>query len=332
MIPLSVLDLAPITEGSTAADSFRNTLDLAQHAESWGYQRYWLAEHHGMRGIASAATAVVIGHVAAGTKHIRVGAGGVMLPNHSPMVIAEQFGTLESLFPGRIDLGLGRAPGSDQATARALRRDLQSDSDQFPQDVVELQHYFAPVQPGQTLRAVPGAGLNVPLWILGSSTFGAQLAAELGLPYAFASHFAPAQMLSAIAIYRARFKPSAQLAKPYVMLGFNVFAADTAAAGQFLFSSLQQAFVNLRSGRPSMLQPPVDGYAERLQPPERAMIEQALSCAAVGSPDTVRRALQTFLDQTGADELMLTSQIYDHAARLRSYQITAELRADLQRR
>ena len=332
MIPLSVLDLAPITEGGTAAESFRNTLDLAQHAERWGYQRYWLAEHHGMRGIASAATAVVIGHVAAGTRTIRVGAGGVMLPNHSPMVIAEQFGTLESLFPGRIDLGLGRAPGSDQATARALRRDLQSDSDQFPQDVVELQHYFAPVQPGQTLRAVPGAGLDVPLWILGSSTFGAQLAAELGLPYAFASHFAPAQMLSAIAIYRARFKPSAQLAKPYVMLGFNVFAADTDAAGQFLFSSLQQAFVNLRSGRPSMLQPPVDGYADRLQAPERSMIEQALSCAAVGSPDTVRRALQTFLDQTGADELMLTSQIYDHAARLRSYQITAELRADLQRR
>ncbi|WP_394788697.1 LLM class flavin-dependent oxidoreductase [Rhodoferax sp.] len=329
MTPFSVLDLAPIVEGGTAADSFRNSLNLAQHAEALGYQRYWLAEHHGMRGIASAATAVVIGHVAAGTKHIRVGAGGVMLPNHSPMVIAEQFGTLESLFPGRIDLGLGRAPGSDQATARALRRDLQSDSDRFPQDVVELQHYFAAVEPGQTLRAVPGAGLNVPLWILGSSTFGAQLAAELGLPYAFASHFAPQQMLSAIAIYRARFKPSKQLAKPYVMLGFNMFAADTDAAGRFLFSSLQQAFVNLRSGRPSLLQPPVDGFAERLHPGDAAMVNSALSCAAVGSPDTVRQALRNFIERTGADELMLTSQIFDHAARKRSYEIAAEVRESL---
>ena len=329
MIPFSVLDLAPIVEGGTAADSFRNTLDLAQHAEAWGYQRYWLAEHHGMRGIASAATAVVIGHVAAGTQRIRVGAGGVMLPNHSPLVIAEQFGTLESLFPGRIDLGLGRAPGSDQTTARALRRDLQSDAQQFPRDVLELQHYFAPVQEGQTLRAVPGAGLNVPLWILGSSTFGAQLAAELGLPYAFASHFAPGDMLAAIEIYRARFKPSRQLAKPYVMLGFNVFAADTDAAGRFLFSSLQQAFVNLRSGRPSMLQPPVDGFAERLHPADRAMVDAALSCAAVGSPDTVRQALQAFIARTGADELMLTSQIHDHAARLHSYEIAAEVRANL---
>ncbi|WP_367846622.1 LLM class flavin-dependent oxidoreductase [Rhodoferax sp. WC2427] len=328
MIPFSVLDLAPIVEGGTAADSFRNTLQLAQHAEALGYQRYWLAEHHGMRGIASAATAVVMGHVAAGTRTIRVGAGGVMLPNHSPLVIAEQFGTLESLFPGRIDLGLGRAPGSDQATARALRRDLQTDAQQFPNDVVELQHYFAPVEPGQTLRAVPGAGLEVPLWILGSSTFGAQLAAELGLPYAFASHFAPGDLMNAIAIYRARFKPSKQLAKPYVMLGFNVFAADTDEAGRFLFSSLQQAFVNLRSGRPSLLQPPVDGFAERLHPGDRAMIDSALSCCAVGSPDTVRRALQAFIDKTGADELMLTSQIFDHTARMRSYEIAAEVREE----
>ena len=326
MIPFSVLDLAPINEGGTAAESFRNTLHLAQHSERLGYQRYWLAEHHGMRGIASAATAVVMGYVAAGTHTIRVGAGGVMLPNHSPLVIAEQFGTLESLFPGRIDLGLGRAPGSDQATARALRRDLQSDAQQFPQDVVELQHYFAPVQPGQTLRAVPGAGLEVPLWILGSSTFGAQLAAELGLPYAFASHFAPGDLMAAIAIYRARFKPSKQLAKPYVMLGYNVFAADTDEAGQFLFSSLQQAFVNLRSGRPSLLQPPVDGFAQRLHPSDRAMIDAALSCTAVGSPDTVRRALQTFIEKTGANELMLTSQTFDHTARLRSYEIAAEVR------
>jgi luciferase family oxidoreductase group 1 len=326
MIPFSVLDLAPIVEGGTAADAFRNTLDLAQHAETWGYQRYWLAEHHGMRGIASAATAVVIGHVAAGTRTIRVGAGGVMLPNHSPLVIAEQFGTLESLFPGRIDLGLGRAPGSDQATARALRRDMQTDAQQFPQDVLELQHYFAPAETGQTLRAVPGAGLEVPLWILGSSTFGAQLAAELGLPYAFASHFAPGEMMAAIAIYRARFKPSKQLAKPHVMLGVNVFAAESDAAGQFLFSSLQQAFVNLRSGRPSLLQPPVDGFAERLRSADRAMIDSALSCAAVGSPDTVRRALQAFIEKTGANELMLTSQIFDHTARLRSYAIAAEVR------
>ncbi|MEO5795023.1 MAG: LLM class flavin-dependent oxidoreductase [Rhodoferax sp.] len=328
MIPFSVLDLAPIVEGGTAADSFRNTLNLAQHAESLGYHRYWLAEHHGMRGIASAATAVVMGHVAAGTRTIRVGAGGVMLPNHSPLVIAEQFGTLESLFPGRIDLGLGRAPGSDQATARALRRDLQTDAQQFPNDVVELQHYFAPLEPGQTLRAVPGAGLEVPLWILGSSTFGAQLAAELGLPYAFASHFAPGDLMNAIAIYRARFKPSKQLAKPYVMLGFNVFAADTDEAGRFLFSSLQQAFVNLRSGRPSLLQPPVDGFAERLHPGDRAMVDSALSCCAVGSPDTVRKALQAFIEKTGADELMLTSQIFDHSARLRSYEIAAEVREE----
>jgi luciferase family oxidoreductase group 1 len=329
MIPFSVLDLAPIAAGGNAADSFRNTLSLAQHAEAWGYQRYWLAEHHGMPGIASAATAVVMGHVAAGTQRIRVGAGGVMLPNHSPLVIAEQFGTLESLFPGRIDLGLGRAPGSDQATARALRRDLQTDAQQFPNDVVELQHYFAPLQPGQTLRAVPGAGLEVPLWILGSSTFGAQLAAELGLPYAFASHFAPGDLMNAIALYRARFKPSRQLAKPYVMLGFNVFAADTDAAGRFLFSSLQQAFVNLRSGRPGLLQPPLDGYAERLHPADRLMLDTALACAAVGSPDTVRAALQAFIARTGADELMLTSQIFDHTARLRSYEIAAELRSAL---
>jgi len=328
MIPFSVLDLSPIVTGNTAADAFRNTLALAQHAEKLGYHRFWLAEHHNMPGIASAATAVVIGYVAGGTSTIRVGSGGVMLPNHSPLVIAEQFGTLESLFPGRIDLGLGRAPGSDQATARALRRDLQTDAQQFPQDVVELQHYFAPVQPGQTLRAVPGAGLDVPLWILGSSTFGAQLAAELGLPYAFASHFAPGDLMAAIAIYRARFKPSKQLAKPYVMLGCNVFAADTDAAGQFLFSSLQQAFVNLRSGRPALLQAPVDGFAERLRPGDRAMIDSALSCAAVGSPDTVRRALQAFIEKTGADELMLTSQIFDHSARLRSYEIAAEVREE----
>ena len=325
MIPFSVLDLSPIVEGSDAAQSLRNTLDLAQHAERWGFQRYWLAEHHGMAGIASAATAVVMAHVAGGTSRIRVGAGGIMLPNHSPLVIAEQFGTLESLFPGRIDLGLGRAPGSDQATARALRRDLNADPNEFPQDVVELMHYFDPVSEGQRVRAVPGAGLKVPLWILGSSLFGAQLAAQLGLPFAFASHFAPAQMMQAIEVYRSRFRPSEQLARPYVMLGFNVFAADSDEQAQLLSSSMQQAFVNLRSGRPSRLQPPVTGYEERLTPPERAILEQTLSCSAIGAPTTVRHALEAFVARTGADELMITSQIFDHKARLRSYEITAGL-------
>lgn len=325
MIPFSVLDLSPIVEGGDAAQSLRNTLDLAQHAERWGYQRYWLAEHHGMAGIASAATAVVMAHVAGGTTRIRVGAGGIMLPNHSPLVIAEQFGTLESLFPGRIDLGLGRAPGSDQATARALRRDLNANPDEFPQDVVELMNYFEPVSEGQRVRAVPGAGLKVPVWILGSSLFGAQLAAQLGLPFAFASHFAPAQMMQAMEVYRGRFRPSEQLARPYVMLGFNVFAADSDEQARLLSSSMQQAFVNLRSGRPSRLQPPVPGYEERLTPPERAILEQTLSCSAIGAPATVRRALEAFVDRTGADELMITSQIFDHQARLRSYEITAGL-------
>ena len=325
MIPFSVLDLSPIAEGSNAAQSLRNTLDLAQHAERWGYQRYWLAEHHGMPGIASAATAVVMAHVAGGTSRIRVGAGGIMLPNHSPLVIAEQFGTLESLFPGRIDLGLGRAPGSDQATARALRRDMNADPNEFPQDVVELMHYFEPVSEGQRVRAVPGNGLKVPLWILGSSLFGAQLAAQLGLPFAFASHFAPAQMMQAAEIYRSRFQPSAQLERPYVMLGFNVFAADSDEQGQLLATSMQQAFVNLRSGRPSLLQPPVAAYTDKLGPAERAMLDQVLSCSAIGAPGTVRRQLQAFVDRTGADELMITSQIFEHQARLRSYEITASL-------
>ena len=327
MIPFSILDLSPITEGSDAAQSFRNTLDLARHAERWGYHRFWLAEHHGMPGIASAATAVLIGHVAGGTTSIRVGAGGIMLPNHSPLVIAEQFGTLESLFPGRIDLGLGRAPGSDHATARALRRNLASE-DQFPQDVVELMDYFSSTQP-HAVRAVPGAGLNVPIWMLGSSLFGAQLAAALGLPYAFASHFAPAQMMQAIALYRSTFKPSAQLVKPYVMLGFNVFAADTSEEAQFLATSMQQAFVNLRSGHPGRLQPPMDGYLNRLNPQERSMLDQVLSCAAIGTRDTVAHTLKEFIGQTGADELMITSQIFDHSARLRSFEITAEIHETL---
>lgn len=328
MIPFSILDLSPITEGSNAAQSFRHTLDLAQHGERWGYQRFWLAEHHGMPGIASAATAVLIGHVAAGTTKIRVGAGGIMLPNHSPLVIAEQFGTLESLFPGRIDLGLGRAPGSDQVTARALRRNLSSDADEFPQDVMELMDYFSSEQK-RAVRAVPGAGLHVPIWILGSSLFGAQLAAALGLPYAFASHFAPAQMMQAIALYRAKFQPSAQCEKPYVMLGFNVFAADTDDEAKFRATSMQQAFVNLRSGHPARLPPPMADYLSRIGPQERALLDQVLPCSAIGSPETVARELKAFIQRTSADELMITSQIFDHAARLRSYEITATVHSTL---
>ena len=328
MLPLSILDLSPITEGSTAAQSFRNSLSLAQHGEKLGYRRYWLAEHHGMPGIASAATAVLLAYIGAGTSTIRIGAGGVMLPNHSPLVIAEQFGTLESLYPGRLDLGLGRAPGSDQRTARALRRDLQSDADQFPQDVVELMDFMSK-EPKQPVRAVPGMGLEVPVWILGSSTFGAQLAAHLGLPYAFASHFAPQQLMQAIRIYRETFKPSKQLAKPYVMLGFNVFAAETDAEAEFRATSWQQAFVNLRSGRPGQLPPPVAGYRERVGPAENALLDSVLSCSAVGSRDTVRTRLQAFVDSTGADELMITSQVFDHEARLASYEILASLRDEV---
>lgn len=331
MTPFSILDLSPITEGSNAAESFRNTLDIAQHGERWGYNRYWMAEHHGMPGIASAATSVLIGHVAAGTSTIRVGAGGIMLPNHSPLVIAEQFGTLESLFPGRIDLGLGRAPGSDQTTARALRRNLASDADEFPRDVVELMDYFA-IEPRQAVQAVPGKGLEVPIWILGSSLFGAQLAAALGLPYAFASHFAPQQMMQAIQLYRSTFQPSERLQKPYVMLGFNVFAADTDEEAQFLATSWQQSFVNLRSGRPSRLPPPVKGYLSQLGPQAQDLLQHVLSCSAIGAPDAVAAQLKAFLDKTGADELMITSNMFDHAARLRSYEITAQVHQALMSR
>jgi luciferase family oxidoreductase group 1 len=322
VVPLSVLDLAPIVDGGDAAQAFRRSLDLAQHAERWGYRRFWLAEHHGMPGIASAATAVVIGHVAAGTSTIRVGAGGIMLPNHAPLVIAEQFGTLASLFPGRIDLGLGRAPGSDQLTARALRRNPLA-ADTFPDDVVELMGYFRPPHPRQLVRAVPGAGLDVPIWILGSSLFGAQLAAELGLPYAFASHFAPAALTEALETYRTRFKPSAQLERPHVMLGVNVFAAETDDVGRRLFTSLQQAFVNLRRGHPGQLPPPVEGFVERLTPGDRRLLDEMLSYSVVGSPATVRQGLEAIVARTGADELMLTSQIHDHGARLRSYELAA---------
>lgn len=323
MIPLSILDLSPVPEGSDAGQSLRNTLQLAQQAERLGFTRYWLAEHHNMPGIASAATSVVIGHVAAGTSTIRVGAGGIMLPNHSPLVIAEQFGTLASLFPGRIDLGLGRAPGTDQLTAHALRRNLESSANDFPRDVVELLNYFKPADPAQRVQAVPGAGLNVPVWILGSSLFGAQLAAMLGLPYGFASHFAPADMERAVELYRERFEPSEYLQKPYVMLGLNVIAADTDEEAHYLFTSQLQAFVNLRSGRPGKLPAPVAGYQEQLDPSAQALVRQMLSCRVVGGPETVDKGIREFAERTGADELMVTGMIYDHQKRLRSYEIVS---------
>jgi luciferase family oxidoreductase group 1 len=341
VIPLSVLDLAPIVQGGDAARAFHNSRDLAQHVERWGYRRFWLAEHHGMPGIASAATSIVIAHVAAGTSRIRVGAGGIMLPNHSPLIVAEQFGTLESLHPGRIDLALGRAPGTDPLTARALRRHQSGDAaEAFPQDVLEVMQYFQPRAPAPTaptlkgsaypltasaVRAVPGEGLRVPVWILGSSLFGASLAAALGLPYAFASHFAPAQMMDAIALYRREFTPSEQLDRPCVMLGFNVIAAASDEEARYLFTSIQQAFLNLRRGQPAQLPPPVAGFGDSMSPAERAMLEQALACSAVGPPETVRRGVEDFVARTAADEVIVTSQIYDHAARLRSYEILAEV-------
>jgi luciferase family oxidoreductase group 1 len=323
MTAYSLLDLAPVVEGGTVAQSLANAADLARHAETHGYRRYWCAEHHGMAGIASAATAVVIGHVAAATSTIRVGAGGIMLPNHAPLVIAEQFGTLEALFPGRIDLGLGRAPGSDQRTARALRRTLDSDPNAFPRDVMELQSYFA--DDGQTgIRATPGAGAKVPIWILGSSLFGAQLAAALGLPYAFASHFAPDALDQALAIYRRDFRPSAQLDRPYAMCGFNVFAADSDAEAELLASSQQQAFVALRTGHPRQLPPPVEGYRASLGPQGAAILDHVLSCSATGAPETIARGIAAFIERTQADELMIASSIYDHEARKRSVTLTAE--------
>lgn len=324
MPKLSVLDLSPVPEGSDVSRSLANTLDLARHAEALGFHRYWLAEHHNMPGIASAATSVVIGHVAAGTKTIRVGAGGVMLPNHAPYVIAEHFGTLAALHPGRIDLGLGRAPGTDQATARALRRTLDASVEDFPRDVAELMHWFEPAADDQRIRAVPGEGQDVQVWMLGSSTYGAQLAAHMGLPYAFASHFAPSEMERAIAIYRSTFRPSPRLAEPRVMLGYNVFAADTDEEARALFTSIQQAFVNLRTGRAGKLPPPRPGYAETLEPGARAMVDQALACSAVGSPETVKARLEAFIERHRPDELMITSQIFDHQARLKSYGLLAE--------
>jgi luciferase family oxidoreductase group 1 len=325
MVPLSVLDLSPITETGDAGESLRNSLDLARHVEALGFARYWMAEHHNLPGIASAATAVALAHVAAGTRHIRIGAGGVMLPNHAPLLIAEQFGTLAALHPGRVELGLGRAPGSDQITARAMRRTLQGDVDAFPQDVLEVMAYFQPAEPGQRVIAVPGAGLEVPIWILGSSTYGAQLAAILGLPYAFASHFAPAMMMDAMAIYRQRFRPSAQLAAPRIMLGVTVVAAESDDEARFLFSSLQQSVLNSRTGRPTRLPAPVADFEVGVDPYARAILDDALVCAVVGGPDTVRRGLEAFVSRTGTDELMVTANIFDHAKRKRSFEIIADI-------
>ncbi|MDB5310154.1 MAG: class flavin-dependent oxidoreductase [Gemmataceae bacterium] len=324
-ISLSVLDLSPIREGGTAAESFRNTLDLARHAERLGFHRYWVAEHHSLPGIASAATAVVIAHVAGGTSRIRVGSGGIMLPNHAPLVIAEQFGTLESLFPGRIDLGLGRAPGGDSRTARALRRHLGSNGDTFPQDLQELMEYFRPGGPGNGVHAVPGEGLHVPMWLLGSSDFSARLAAELGLPFAFASHFAPDFLHEALALYRRHFEPSAHLARPRVMVAANVFAADTDVEARRLFTSAQQQFLNLVRGTPGLLPPPVESMDRLWLPHERAHVERMTRCSAVGSSETVRCRLEQFTAETDADEVIVAGQMYDHTARLRSFEIAAAI-------
>jgi len=325
MIRFSILDLAPIPQGATASDALRNSLDLAQHAEKWSYKRFWLAEHHNMPGIASAATSIVIAHIAGGTKTIRVGSGGIMLPNHSPLVIAEQFGTLASLFPGRIDLGLGRAPGTDQSTARALRRDAVASADRFPEDVLELQHYFEEAETGQKIRAIPGSGLQVPIWLLGSSLFSAQLSAQLGLPFAFASHFAPADMMTALRLYRNLFKPSKQLKHPYAMLGINVVAAATDDEARRQFTSLQQSFTYLRRGTPRQIPPPIDDIDTFWSPAEKALASQTLTVSAVGSSETVARLLQNFIDITNPDELMLTAHIYDHKTRLDSFERVAAL-------
>jgi luciferase family oxidoreductase group 1 len=324
-IAYSILDLSPIPEGGTAADALRNSRDLAQHAEGWGYSRYWVAEHHNMTGNASSATAVLIGYIAEGTKTIRVGSGGIMLPNHAPLVIAEQFGTLASLYPGRIELGLGRAPGTDQITAQALRRDLQGSDDQFAQDVQELQQYFAPDQAGQRVRAIPGVGLELPIWILGSSLYGAQLAAETGLPYAFASHFAPDYLQEAIKTYRTYFRPSAQLKKPYAIFGVNVIAADTDEEAQYLFTTLQQHYTRARRNTRGQLPPPITDIDAFWEPHEKAGVMRSLACSVVGSPKTIRHGLQRLLEISGADEFLLAGQIFDHAARLRSFQIAAEV-------
>lgn len=328
-VPLSVLDLAPVPQGADAAQAFKSSLDLAQHAEKWGYQRYWMAEHHNMTGIASAATSVLLGYIAGGTKTIRVGSGGVMLPNHSPLVIAEQFGTLATLYPNRVDLGLGRAPGTDQRTMIALRRHLSGEVDNFPKDVQELQLYFGEVQPQQAVQAVPGQGLHVPIWLLGSSLYSAQLAAALGLPFAFASHFAPDMLYQALAIYRSKFQPSAQFEKPYAMVCINAIGADTDEEARRMFTSNQQQFINLRRGMPGKLPAPVDNIESLWSASERFGVDNALRMSVVGNKDTLRQGLQSILRETQADELMINGQIFDHQARLHSFEIVAGLQGDL---
>lgn len=330
-VTFSVLDLAPIPAGATPRDAFHRSLDLARHAERWGYHRYWLAEHHNMTGIASAATSVLLGYLAAGTEHIRLGSGGVMLPNHAPLVIAEQFGTLESLYPGRIDLGLGRAPGSDRRTMIALRRHLNGEEDDFPADVQELQRYLAPAQPDQAVQAVPGQGLNVPIWLLGSSLYSAQLAAALGLPFAFAAHFAPDMLIQALQLYRDKFQPSAQQSQPYTMVCVNVIAAESIADARFLFTSQQQQFINLRRGVPGPLPAPVQEMDDVWTPAEQLSVEQTLRLSIVGDRLQVRHGLQMLLRQTQADELMINASIFDHQARLRSFEIVAELQQEVMR-
>ncbi len=327
--PLSVLDLAPIGSGRTTSEALDATTRLARRADELGYRRFWVAEHHNIPSVASTAPEVLIAHIAANTERIRVGSGGVMLPNHAPLAVAERFGMLEALHPNRIDLGLGRAPGTDPLTARALRRTLTGDVDDFPDDVVELMTYFRPAREGQAVRAVPGAGAKIETWILGSSLYGAQLAAALGLPYAFASHFAPGQLMQAIEVYRDRFRPSEHLAKPYLMLGANVIAAGTDEEGRLLLTSLEQAFVALRRGRPAQLPPPLEGFGDQLAPHERATLDAVLSCSFVGSRETVRSGIEDFLARTGADELIIAAQIHDHAARRRSYEIAASIRDEL---
>jgi len=322
MPKLSILDLVRVTEGTDARTAMDNARDLAAHAENWDYNRIWIAEHHNMAGIASAATSLVVSHIAAGSKKIRVGAGGIMLPNHAPIVIAEQFGTLERLYPGRIDLGLGRAPGTDQITVRALRT-THEDAERFPQDVMELKAFFQAVQPGQRVQAVPAAGTNVPLWILGSSHFGAMLAAELGLPYAFASHFAPAHLMAALEIYRSRFKPSDQLDKPYAMVGVNIIAAETDAEAQRLSTTQKMSFANLLRGTRSFSQPPIDDIEDYWTPAEKAQAQNMLARSIVGAPDTVRKGIDALVSETGADELIIVSDVYDHGARLRSFELIA---------
>ena len=328
-VPLSVLDLAPVPQGADAAQAFKSSLDLAQHAEKWGYQRYWMAEHHNMTGIASAATSMLLGYIAGGTKTIRVGSGGVMLPNHSPLVIAEQFGTLATLYPNRVDLGLGRAPGTDQRTMIALRRHLSGEVDNFPKDVQELQLYFGEVQPQQAVQAVPGQGLHVPIWLLGSSLYSAQLAAALGLPFAFASHFAPDMLYQALAIYRSKFQPSAQFEKPYAMVCINAIGADTDEEARRMFTSNQQQFINLRRGMPGKLPAPVDNIESLWSASERFGVDNALRMSVVGNKDTLRQGLQSILRETQADELMINGQIFDHQARLHSFEIVAGLQDDL---